>query len=109
MYVDGHEWDDVVEYHTSIFLPFWTAIEDQMIKWTKDNEPLYPRLPNFPEQKHIILVTHDESTFYANDRRKTWWIHINEKAQPVRKGEGSSIMVSDFCSPDLGWLKSKDK
>jgi len=34
--------------------------------------------------------------------------HISEKAQPIQKGEGTSIMVSDFCSPDLGWLKSKD-
>lgn len=26
----------------------------------------------------------------------------------VKKGEGVSIMVSDFCSPDLGWLKLQD-
>jgi len=35
-------------------------------------------------------------------------MHKDEKAEPVQKGEGSSIMVSDFCSPDLGWLKSRD-
>ncbi|KIJ50790.1 hypothetical protein M422DRAFT_159330 [Sphaerobolus stellatus SS14] len=61
-----------------------------------------------PGSKRIILVTHDESTFYANDRRKNRWIHVSETPEPVRKGEGASIMVSDFCSPDLGWLKSKD-
>ncbi|KIJ27259.1 hypothetical protein M422DRAFT_271572 [Sphaerobolus stellatus SS14] len=33
---------------------------------------------------------------------------ISEKPEPVQKGEGASIMVSDFCSPDLGWLQSKN-
>ncbi|KAF8587993.1 hypothetical protein K439DRAFT_1645669 [Ramaria rubella] len=89
MYVDGHECDDVVEYHTNIFLPFCA-------------------MPTFPEQKCIVLVTHDKSTFYENDRCKTHWVHATEKPEPVRKGEGSSLMVSDFASPDLGWLKSKD-
>jgi len=56
----------------------------------------------------VVLITHDESTFYANDRRKTRWVHESEKATPNPKGEGVSIMVSDFCSPDLGWLRSKD-
>lgn len=65
-------------------------------------------MPTFPEQKWVVLVTHDESTFYTNDRHKTHWMHATEKPELVRKGEGSSIMVSDFCSPDLGWLKSKD-
>ncbi|KAF8478293.1 hypothetical protein JB92DRAFT_3134072 [Gautieria morchelliformis] len=108
MYVDGHEREDVVDYQTKVFLPFWTSIEDQMVKWSNDNEPIDPQLPKLPQQKRIVLVTHDETTFYANDRRKTHWVHISEKAEPVQKGEGASIMVSDFCSPDLGWLKSKD-
>ncbi|KAF8582984.1 hypothetical protein K439DRAFT_1647402 [Ramaria rubella] len=75
-----HRMYDIVEYRTHIFLPL-------MMTWTHENTP---------------------STFYANDQRKTRWVHITEKAEPVRKGEGASIMVSDFYSPDLGWLKSKD-
>lgn len=67
MYVDGHEREDVVNYRTKVFLPFWTSIEDQMVKWSNDNEPVYPQLSRFPQQKRIVLVTHDESTFYAND------------------------------------------
>lgn len=108
MYVDGHERDDVVEYCNMVFLPFWASIESQMMKWTNDNNTIAPYLPNFPNQKHIVLLTHDESTFYANDRRKTQWIHATETAEPVKKGEGASIIVSDFCSPDFRWLKSKD-
>ncbi|KIJ36426.1 hypothetical protein M422DRAFT_120266, partial [Sphaerobolus stellatus SS14] len=46
--------------------------------------------------KRIVLLTHDESTFYVNDRCKLHWIHKDEKPEPVGKGEGVSIMVSDF-------------
>jgi hypothetical protein len=62
----------------------------------------------FPVEKRIILLNHDESTLYMYDQQKTRWIHDNEKNKPVRKGEGVAIMVSDFTSPDLGWLCSKD-
>ncbi|KIJ55781.1 hypothetical protein M422DRAFT_240406 [Sphaerobolus stellatus SS14] len=53
----------------------------------------------------LILVTHDESTFYANDRRKTKWIHESQKAAPEPKGEGQSLMVSDFLTVKEGRLK----
>ncbi|KIJ53757.1 hypothetical protein M422DRAFT_129077, partial [Sphaerobolus stellatus SS14] len=68
MYIDGHEREDVV----------------------------VPPDLHMPGSKRIVLVTHDESTFYANDRRKKRWIHVSETPEPVRKGEGASIMVSDF-------------
>jgi len=109
MYIDGHEHEDVMEYHTKVFLPFWFSIEEQMMTWDNNNEPIFPcGMAMFPQKKCVVLVTHNESTFYANDHRKTQWIHKSERPEPVRKGEGSSLMVSDFCSPDLGWLKSKD-
>ena len=73
--------------------------------WDNHNEPiLLCGMVMFPQKKHMVLVTHKESTFYS----KTQWIHKSERPDPVNKGEGSSLMVSDFCSPDLGWLKSKD-
>ncbi len=56
----------------------------------------------------LMHITHDESTFYANDQRKTKWIHCTEKAKPRTKGEGNSIMISDFCLPEIGWLQSLD-
>ena len=55
-----------------------------------------------------ILVTHDESTFYANDQRKTLWYRKDATCKPRVKGEGHSIMVSDFCVPETGWLRSED-
>ena len=68
MYVDGHECQDVVEYRTSVFLPFWASIQDRMMTWMNKNKPILPDvIQGFPVQKWVVLVTHDESTFYAND------------------------------------------
>jgi hypothetical protein len=61
-----------------------------------------------PGEKQLNLITHDESTFYGNDQRRVQWMSSKETAKPIRKGEGKSIMVSDFCSPEFGWLKSED-
>jgi hypothetical protein len=57
---------------------------------------------------HLILVTHDESIFYANDQRKKLWQRVNDKAVLRPKGEGTSIMVSDFLTPNYGRLMLED-
>ena len=54
----------------------------------------------------MVLWFHDESTFYANDRRQTRWVHKSETAVPCAKGEGASQMVADFVLADHGWLRS---
>jgi len=109
MYMDGHKCADVIEYRKEVFLPFWMSIEGLMMKWNNENKPIEATgIQKFPKQEQIMLVTHNESTFYANDCRKSHGIDDSERPEPVHKGEGASLMVSDFCSPDLGWLKSKD-
>jgi hypothetical protein len=55
----------------------------------------------------LILVTHDESVFYQNDFRKTHWIASTSKATPLPKGDGQSIMVSDFLTAEWGHLLDK--
>ena len=57
----------------------------------------------------LVLVTHNESTFYANDRCKTRWTHTSETPTPERKGEGTSLMVSDFLVPEWGRLKDDEE
>ena len=52
----------------------------------------------------LILVTHDESVFYQNDSCKTHWIASSSKATPLPKGDGQSIMVSDFLTSEWGRL-----
>ena len=51
---------------------------------------------------------HNESTFYANNQRKSGWVHSSETAIPYAKGEGPSQMVADVVSADYGWLRSPD-
>ena len=53
---------------------------------------------------HLILITHDESTFFQNDDRKAIWQHASKKGAPKPKGKGQSIMVSDFLTMEWGHL-----
>ncbi|CAK5283931.1 unnamed protein product [Mycena citricolor] len=58
--------------------------------------------------RRVIIWYHDESIFYAHDRRRETWYHKDSDALPYRKGEGYSFMVADFFSPDFGWLRNPD-
>jgi len=82
MYIDGHEREDVVEYRKG---------------FVERGFPV-PQGVRF----RLILVTHDESTFYENDRRKTHWINDNAKPVAEKKGEGQSIMASEFITCEWG-------
>lgn len=56
----------------------------------------FPVAPGKPFK--LILVTHDESTYYEHDRRKSKWGH----KVPEHKGEGQSLMISDFLTLEWG-------
>ena len=56
----------------------------------------------------LILVTHDESTFYQNDQWKIYWGHPGS-ATPKPKGEGVSLMVSDFLASEWGRLRDNNR
>jgi hypothetical protein len=103
-YADGHERADVVWYREKKFLPAWQEIQDRMYSWTKDNIPEDISL----QGKRVIVWFHDESIFYAHDRRKKGWYHKDAPAKPYTKGEGASLMVADYVSADFGWLQSPD-
>jgi len=108
-YVDGHEREDIVAYHQNIFLPKLGEIGANMRTWTKEGHE-DKSSPPFPPWniRRVVISYHDESTFYANDRRTKRWVHGNETAVPQPKGEGASLMVADFVSADYGWLRSPD-
>ncbi|PPQ70445.1 hypothetical protein CVT26_013939 [Gymnopilus dilepis] len=110
MYVDGHEREDVVEYREK-FIERWKGYEKRMYSY--DNEGNREgELTGFPVPPgqcfRLILVTHDESTFYETDRRKTMWTHQSDKAVPLKKGEGASLMPSEFLTVEWGRLQSAD-
>jgi hypothetical protein len=106
MYIDGHERKDVVEYRKG-FVDRWKEYEKRFVIYGNDGNVISTPT-GFPVSQgmrfRLILVTHDESTFYENDRRKTQWVNDNAKAVAEKKGEGQSIMVSDFLTPEWGRL-----
>ena len=107
-YVDGHERVDIINYRQKKFLPRWMSIEEQTRRWRADFKE-EDEMGERPWNRRIVVWFHDESTFYANDRRKQRWVHKDETAKPHAKGEGASLMVADFVSADYGWLASPDK
>jgi hypothetical protein len=106
-YVDGHKRKDIVDYCLETFLPRWMSIEERTQKWKEDW--LQEEIGEQPQNHRTVIWFHDESTFYANDRRRLRWVHKDETAVPRPKGEGASLMVADFVSTDYGWLCSPDK
>jgi hypothetical protein len=111
MYIDGHEREDVVEYRKGFVEP-WKGYEQRFVIYDNNGDVLSTPT-GFPVPQgvcfRLILVTHDESTFYENDRRKTHWISDNAKAMAEKKGEGQSIMVSDLLTSEWGRLKKGDE
>jgi hypothetical protein len=112
MYLDGHERPDVVEYRRG-FVERWMEYERRFHRWDNDGTEL-PRPNGFPVpgaigRFRLIPVTHDESTFFQNDERNTGWSHTTSKSKPKAKGNGQSLMVSDFLTPDWGRLRDGDK
>jgi hypothetical protein len=109
-YADGHEREDVVFYRENIFLPQWQRIQDRMAGWDEQQVDAIPDVnPDaVPPRREVIVWFHDESVFYAHDRRKKGWYHKDAPAKPYAKGEGASLMVADFVSTRFGWLRSRD-
>lgn len=111
MYIDGHEREDVVEYRKG-FVKRWREYERHFIIYG-NNGNIVSTPTGFPVPQgvrfRLILVTHNESMFYENDRRKTLWINHDTKAVAEKKGEGQSIMVSDFLTSEWGRLKDGEE
>ena len=104
MYIDGHEHEDVVEYRKG-FVKWWREYENCFVIYGNDGNVISTP-PRFPVQQgvcfRLILVTHNESTFYKNDHRKSQWVSDKAKAVAEKKGEGQSIMVSEFLTSEWG-------
>ncbi|KAJ7685853.1 hypothetical protein B0H17DRAFT_836063, partial [Mycena rosella] len=104
MYSDGHERADVVHYRQNVFLPRWRELEARSRWWnsayTDEEIDFEARMRAYMssaiDARVVVIWRHDESTFYANDRRELRWVHNTEKAAIKVKGEGASQMVGDF-------------
>jgi hypothetical protein len=111
-YVDGHEREDVVKYRQDVFIPRFFAKEPRLRVWREgdDEDPGNIDQPAHASSsdRRTVVWDHDETVFTANDRRERRWVPITENPVPRPKGEGHSLMVSDFVSADYGWLRSPD-
>lgn len=102
VFIDGHERPDVVEYRKQ-FLEEMQRLLPYLVEFTSNGEMKEKTYPNDcevggPNARPIILITHDESTFSANDAKRQAWIAENNTfLRP--KGKGKGIMVSDFLLP----------
>ncbi|KAF8890591.1 hypothetical protein CPB85DRAFT_1230986 [Mucidula mucida] len=122
LYSDGHERKDVVDYHQNVFIPQWKLLSFQSLWWDKDKALSVIEAECWwwicwfaraygphADCCWVVIWRHDESMFYAHDRRKLCWVHSSEKGGIHPKGEGLSAMIGDLVSPDYGWLKSKTR
>jgi hypothetical protein len=107
MYIDGHERDDVVAYRKA-FVARWKEYEKRFRPCDENGNPLstgFPIPQSHGQPQQLILITHDESTFYQNDERHNHWALRDAQDPPKPKGNGQSIMVSDFMTVEWGWLQ----
>jgi hypothetical protein len=92
IYFDGHEREDV-----KICRQGWSKrmmdYKKQMDSYTGEYEETVVPPTNNQLQK-IVMVTHDESTFYAHDGKDTVWL-LDDEHPILKKGQGLSIMVSN--------------
>ena len=102
IFFDGHERSDVIEYRHR-FIEKMFEYEKFMTKY--DDETLEPIAPVLKiNEREIILVTHDECIFYSYDGKRGVWAK-NGELPLKKKGNGRSIMVSDFLTEACGRLK----
>jgi hypothetical protein len=103
LYHDGHERDDVVRYRNG-FLERMSRYETRMPVYSGEfmEQAIMPELEE--ATKPLILVTHDESCFAANDGRSFCWLD-DENRQIRPKGNGRSLMVSAFVCECHGLLR----
>ena len=108
MYADGHEWEDVVKYREGLEERF--AQYERHFTWDDEGKELTPpsgsaAIRHLP----LILITHDESTFYQNNQRQVYWGCPGKNVTPRPKGEGITLMVSDFLTSEWGALHDNDR
>ena len=91
----------MVAYREKEFIPYWKELLRHFVIYSINNHGTtsWSAPPDLlPGETHLVLITHDESTFSANDgKRKVW---MKQGQQPLRqKGQEKGIMVSGFLSP----------
>ncbi len=101
VYMDGHEWPDVVEYCNTSYLPKMLEYESHMTHY--EGPDLIPHPPTLkPGEKHIISLCHDEWIFSANDYQMApWYAYIVNSVfcfkLTIIYNSWGSLRTSQFC------------
>ncbi|KIJ51597.1 hypothetical protein M422DRAFT_243892 [Sphaerobolus stellatus SS14] len=90
MYIDEHEREDVITYRMK-FLQRMKEYMRCMATYDNDGNLFNPQ------------------GFQVEGGRKTAWTHSSDKAVPQPKGEGQSLMISDFLTSEWGHLVDGDE
>ena len=102
VFFDGHERKDVVADRVR-FVEQMKKDEPYLVDFDSFGNILDKAYPEDCEvggfqRRPLILITHDESTFSANDAKRYAWLEESDTfLRP--KGKGQGIMVSDFLLP----------
>ena len=66
VYIDGHEWSDVVEYRKLYLKRLEIILLTHAPIWfCQDEQPVEHFIG--PQRKSVVLLFHDESTFHSNE------------------------------------------
>lgn len=103
-YTDEHNRAYVVQYRQEDFLPLLQKLEERMETYDGDNMQTIIEPELHGQERKVVLITQDESTFYANDGKSFLWL-MNGVQKP--KTNGSSLMISAFICPCHGIMKSQ--
>ena len=102
VFIDGHERSDVVEDQNN-FLTRMEDLKPYMVEFEEDGTmkpKIYPSdcAVGGNDRRPIIVITHDECTFSANDGIRKAWTRVGDTfLRP--KGRGQGIMTSEFLLP----------
>lgn len=102
VFIDGHERPDVVEDRNN-FLSRMEDLKPYMVEFKENGTMKEKKYPldcavGGQNRRPVIVITHDECTFSANDGvRRAWTSQGDTFLRP--KGRGQGIMASEFILP----------
>ncbi len=86
IYIHHYERQDIIKYWNDIFLKQWEKYAKRFINFNKDSTWTL-LLDISPNDKQIMFITHNKSTFSSNDDKHPPWVkHGVQNLRPKGKG-----------------------
>ena len=99
MFIDGHEWSDIIE-DCKNFLKKIEKLKPYMVEFEEDGAMKAKTYPSDyavrgPNERPIVVITHDKCTFSANNNIRKVWIWKRDMFLRS-KSWGQGIITSKF-------------